>query len=440
MRRVILQTPNHVHPFNEAARDLRVRNVPLWLWQHDLLGPLITSEREYPDLATARRLETERTETLAHRDNLFFNQALLEEFLNRARNGGGPAQLALDPQDPAVAQHVRPLSESLTEAHGLLLVEMWYLPDGVAQIDRAEPLLVNSESREVGYYHVPPYMATMTGDLVFQLPRKSVIALDSWVHLFVIDILFGVFARGKDMEDSIALDWRKRLRILLSAMVEQKRVLDTSALVSVGRNCVIDPTAVIHGPTTIGDNVTIGPGAVIDNCIIGNNVNISQGCQLMLSVVSDGCFLPFRAALFMSTLMENTMVAQNTCLQMCVVGRDTFIGAGTTFTDFKLLPGKLAAARGSGDLQAVDLLVLGGCVGHHCRLSSGLIIYPARTVESDVVLLAEQGGQFITRDIRFEDSAHHRLVLAEPYPRLYPRRQHGPAATAPPTATDTDRG
>jgi hypothetical protein len=29
---------------------------------------------------------------------------------------------------------------------------------------------------------------------------------------------------------------------------------------------------------------------------------------------------------FMSTLMDNSMVAQNTCLQMSVIGRNTFIG------------------------------------------------------------------------------------------------------------------
>ena len=58
----------------------------------------------------------------------------------------------------------------------------------------------------------------------------------------------------------------------------------------------------------------------------------------MLSVVGDGAFLPFRAALFMTTVMENSMIAQNTCLQMCVIGRNTFIGAGSTFTDYNLDP------------------------------------------------------------------------------------------------------
>jgi UDP-N-acetylglucosamine diphosphorylase / glucose-1-phosphate thymidylyltransferase / UDP-N-acetylgalactosamine diphosphorylase / glucosamine-1-phosphate N-acetyltransferase / galactosamine-1-phosphate N-acetyltransferase len=129
---------------------------------------------------------------------------------------------------------------------------------------------------------------------------------------------------------------------------------------------------------------------VIENCIIGDNVNVSQGCQLMLSVVGDGTFLPFRASLFMTTIMDNSMVAQNTCLQMCVVGRNSFIGAGNTFTDFNLLSAPIKARDASGALQDANRPVLGGCVGHNCRIGAGLIIYPARMIESDVVLIATE--------------------------------------------------
>jgi NDP-sugar pyrophosphorylase family protein len=266
-------------------------------------------------------------------------------------------------------------------------------------------------------------MASEFGDLIYYLPRKPFIVIESWLHLFIADILFGVFGRGATIEDRIATDWSYKLRIVWRSIVEQKSLLECSELVKVGRNANIDPSARIHGPTIIGDNVTVGAGAVIDNCIIGSNVTISQGCQLMLSVVGDGCFLPFRAALFMSTLMENSMVAQNTCLQLCVIGRDSFVGAGTTFTDFNILPAPIRSFI-RGDLQNTDFLVLGGCVGHHCRLSSGLIIHPARTVESDVVLLASESRHIISENVRFEQSDHFRYANKYPHPRLYPRESH----------------
>ncbi|MCA9971457.1 MAG: hypothetical protein KC425_14625 [Anaerolineales bacterium] len=442
MRRIILTDTKQIAPFNEPARDLRIQNKPLWLWQRDILAHFTTEEREYPDWQFAQQIEAEPVECLVHRDNLFFNQELITEFIEQGRRGNHPVQLAFRTDDPSISAHVKPLAASLKREGSLFLAELWYLPQGVSQKDTAVPLLIDTLSRERGYYHIPPYMATEVGDLIYQLPRRAFVVIENWVHLFVADILFGVFARGAKAEDEISFNWRQKLRVLARAVVEQRHFLASSELVQIGRNVTIDPSATIHGPTTIGNNVTIGAGAVIDNCIIGNNVNISQGCELMLSVVGDGCFLPFRAALFMTTMMENTMVAQNTCLQLCVIGRDSFVGAGTTFTDFNVLSGSVetgdsvaASAVGGqplktigpeGTLEETNLLILGGCVGHHCRLSSGLIVYPARTIESDVVLLASRERQHITRNVSFEESDHHVHRTRYPYPRLYPRAKNEP--------------
>jgi len=421
MRRIILTETSHIHPFNEPARDLRVQNKPLWLWQRDLLTPYTTEEREYPDWQTAYRFEEEAVECLVHRDNLFFNRELISEFVDRARAGKRPVRLAFEADDPVIVTHVKPLTHSFFQQDKLLLADMWYLPKGLSQSVEAQPLVVRTEPLERGYYHVPPYMATEFGDLVYQLPRKAFMLIENWVHVFIADILFGVFARGAFFESRIDNDWLLKLKILARSLLEQKHVLSNSEMVKIGKNVSIDSTAVIHGPTTIGDNVNIGAGAVIDNCTIGSNVTVSQGCQLMLSVVSDGCFLPFRTSLFMTTMMENTMVAQNTCLQLCVVGRDSFIGAGTTFTDFNILGGPLRTLSKNAQLEETNMLVLGGCVGHHCRLSSGLVIYAARTIESDVVLLASDERKFITKNVRFEDSDHYSFESRYPYPRLYPR-------------------
>jgi acetyltransferase-like isoleucine patch superfamily enzyme len=141
----------------------------------------------------------------------------------------------------------------------------------------------------------------------------------------------------------------------------------------------------------------------------------------MLSVIGDGAFLPFKASLFMTTMMDNSMVAQNTCLQMCVIGRNTFIGAGTTFTDFNLLPNPIRALNGYSELEIANRPVLGGCVGHNCRIGSGMIIFPARTIESDTILFASANRRVIDHDIHFEDSDHHELANAHLHPRLYPR-------------------
>ncbi len=328
---------------------------------------------------------------------------------------------AFSSEDPAFKEHALPLSTSYTPAGSLYLADLWYYPNGpVADV---EPLVIDMQSREIGYYHVPTYMADQSGDLLFHVPLRSLIAIDSWVHIFIADVVFGLFARGARFEKRLNEDLFFKLGILSKAIYEGRQLLECSDLVKVGKNCVIDPRAVIHGPTTIGDNVHIDAGAVIENCIIGNNVNISQDVQLMLSVVGDGAFLPFRAALFMTTVMDNSMIAQNTCLQMCVVGRNTFIGAGSTFTDYNLVPAPLRALDGAGKLSISNRPVMGSAVGHNCRLGSGLIVYPSRTIESDVVLAASKERRVIDRDVRFEDSDHHHFKSGYLHQALYHRQK-----------------
>jgi len=417
MIKVILQVPKKIPPFNVAARELRIQNTPLWLWQRNVLAPYINREIEV--LGNAR-LPQSREPMLVYRDNLFFDQVYIDEFIRLAKKRGRPVRAAFSVDDPAFREHALPLSTSYTHAANLYYADLWYYPKGPeADVD---PLVIDQKVKEGGYYHVPSYMAGQRGDLVFQVPTRGVlIAIDSWIHVFIADIVFSQFARARAEDARSYDDITFKLKMLGKALFEGRHLLSSSELVKVGKRCTIDPSAVIHGPTTIGDDVVIEAGVVIDQCIIGNNVNISQGCQLFMSVVGDGTFLPFRAALYFTTIMDNSMVAQNTCLQMCVVGRNTFVGAGSTFTDYNLIPSPIKARDGRNELKDSNRPVLGGAIGHNCRIGSGMIVYPARTIESDVVLAATKERRVIDKDIRYEDSDHHKMRSASSHKRLYPR-------------------
>jgi hypothetical protein len=63
--------------------------------------------------------------------------------------------------------------------------------------------------------------------------------------------------------------------------------------------------------------------------------------------------------------------------------------------------------------------VLGSCVGHNCRIGSGVIVHPARVIESDVVIVASDSRRVIDKNVPFEDSDHHQLRAAEKHRRLY---------------------
>jgi carbonic anhydrase/acetyltransferase-like protein (isoleucine patch superfamily) len=404
MKKIIITDKTLIPPFNEPARDLRILNKPLWLLHRDVLSPYCLQEEEVDDFSQIRDTENE---LLVYRDNLYFDNDLLAEFLKsakeKAKQGNIASRIAFALDDDAITAYAVHLQEGIRQEGDVYVADLWYFPRGITT--RVEPVVINTLAREIGYYHVPTYMADRSGDLAYQIPLLPFLSIENWVHLFVANAPFGVIAHGARVEASLER-LGPLLRILFRSLVERKQFLSSSAMVRVGQNAHIDPTAIIQGPATIGDDVVIEAGAVVTNSIIGDNVTIGQGAQVMASVVSDGCYLPFRAAIFMTTLMERAMVAQNTCLQMCVIGRNTFIGAGNTFTDFNLV-GKTIRTMHKGQLQDVGLPVLGGCVGHNCRIGSGLIIYPARMIESDVVIFARPERRVITKNISYGESDHH---------------------------------
>ena len=309
MLKIIIKDLRYITPFNERARDLRIQNQPLWLIQRDILSPYTDHEIELP---AGYPIPDFTGPAIVYQDNLYFDSAFISTFLAQAQKAQAPCRAGFSIKDPAFREHALPLSTSYTPHEDSFLADLWYFPDGYAE--DVEPVIIDMLAHEVGNYHVPPYIAFNQSDLVFQIPIRSMLAIDSWVHVFIADIVFGLFKRGLRFEEQLKRDPFYKLRILSKALIEGKQVLQCSELVKIGRNCTIDPQAVIHGPTTIGDNVTINAGAVIENCIIGDNVNISQDCQLMLSVVGDGSFLPFRASLFMSTFSRWLLSVANPSL------------------------------------------------------------------------------------------------------------------------------
>jgi carbonic anhydrase/acetyltransferase-like protein (isoleucine patch superfamily) len=415
MRKIIIRDLRKLTPFNEPARDLRVLNKPLWLHQRDVLAQYCKQEREVESL---EEISDDRVETIVYRDNLFFDQPFIDQFIAAAQKLGKACRVAFGLDDKGITNHALQLQRGIRREGNYFVADLWYFPYGVEE--NARPLVMETGAAEHGYYRVPSYMANEKGDLTYWVPLRAFLSVEHWVHLYVANCVFGLFARGARFEANMQ-KISSVVKILLQGMWERRQVLRSSVAVLVGKDTFIDPSAVILGPTTIGDHCTIGAGTVIDNCVIGNSVNIGQGCQLLLSVVCDRSFLPFNVSLFMTTIMENSIIAQNTCLQMCVLGRDTFIGANNVFTDYNLLAKPIKVFQ-RDQLVEINMPVLGGCVGHHCRLGSGLVVYPARTIESDTILFASKERRVIDKNVTYEESDHLKLKDGQRlHSRDYPR-------------------
>lgn len=450
MRRIVLRDRTIIPPFGEPARDLRILNKPLWVLQKDLLKEHCRGALA-EELDFLSELPATQEELFVYRDNLYFNQALVDTFVAAARATGHACQIAFDKADKAIIKHALPLQEGIRENERgeAYVADMYYFPHGAGE--EARPLVIDTQPREMGYYHIPSYMAQQ-GDLVFQIPLRVFLSIENWVHVFLANSPFGVFAMGRAQEQLSEDSWREKLAISFSALKDRlnpfaprwrNHFLACTRMVKVGKNCSIDPTATIHGPTIIGDNVHIGPGVTITNSVIGNGVNIMQGSQVMLSVVSNGCYLPFNSGLFMTTFMENTMVAQLTCLQMCVVGSNTFIGAGNIFTDFNLWdpdwpdgnkpsleddgvvremdPRRIIHTYHKGKLTDTNLPVLGCAIGHNCKIGSGFIFYPARMVGSNTTMIYANPATVVTHNVNvpLDETTEEQQLGATPVRTVY---------------------
>jgi carbonic anhydrase/acetyltransferase-like protein (isoleucine patch superfamily) len=363
-----------------------VLNKPLWLHQRDLLARYCTQELEIASLDEIP--PNFEAEMLVYRDNLFFDQYFIDEFIERARASGQARQVAFSLDDKAIVTHTLPLQERIRRQGDMYVADLWYFPHGVEE------------------------------NAVFQLPLKSFLSIENWVHVFVANCLFGTFSRAARADKEL-YQLKNKLKVMWQALLQRKKALSSSSLVQIGKDCSIDPTAVIQGPTTIGDNVNIEPGVVITQSIIGSNVSIMQGCQVQMSVIGDGSYLSFRAAVTFTVLMERCTVAQNACLQLCVVGRNSFIGAGNTFTDFNLLP-KPIMTEHCGKLVSTARRAMGSCVGHNCRIGAGFVIYPGRMIESDTILSVRDDHSVLSRNVDFSQSHHHWLKDGELHQPQYP--------------------
>jgi carbonic anhydrase/acetyltransferase-like protein (isoleucine patch superfamily) len=412
MYRYYIEDDNPVPPFNQPASELSIGVLPLKIHQENLFaeyhGQALELRGVFKNSTDLVRVEGE---SIVYRDNLWFDVEFLNYFLERARNSKTACRAAFRGDDDAFKTYTLPLAHDLEssvdeEGNTIYLLDLWYFPKGYTR--HVTPVVVPSNAHEIGFFSVPGYMTMEQGDLTHYAPMRAVVSIESWVHIYFASIIFGTMARSGRLDKKIEHSFFQNLKMLWCAIMEQRQLMRASEAVEIGTGCSIDPTAIIRGPSKIGNNVSIGAGAIIDNCTLGNNVNIDAGCMLYQSTVGDGSFLPFRAALYLTAVMEDVIVAQNTCLQMCVVGRNTFIGAGSTFTDFNMFGNfPIRAANRYGELEDVGQAVLGGAVGHNCRIGAGMVIMPGRMIESDVVLIASPRRRVISRNISYEESDHH---------------------------------
>ena len=158
MRKFIIEDKRYIAPFNEPARELRILNKPLWLAQRDALTPYCETEAT---IDAPESMSSDVQEALVYRDNLYFDQPFIDEFIRLAKATGTACRAACAADDKAFTTYAKLLAQGFEPGRSpdnkpIYLFDLWYFPRGYTA--NVVPIVVPSGWWEVGYYSVPSYM------------------------------------------------------------------------------------------------------------------------------------------------------------------------------------------------------------------------------------------------------------------------------------------
>jgi len=59
-----------------------------------------------------------------------------------------------------------------------------------------------------------------------------------------------------------------------------------------GKRCAVEDSCIFHGAVTLGDNVTVGHGAIVHACTVGSNTLIGMGAIILSgAVIGSNCMV-----------------------------------------------------------------------------------------------------------------------------------------------------
>jgi hypothetical protein len=149
-----------------------------------------------------------------------------------------------------------------------------------------------------------------------------------------------------------------------------------------------------------GKNCKIHPSAIIEGCIIGDNVTIGANCVIRLSIIGDGTFIGDAAIVTYSVIGERNFVATGNQLSLCLTYPDVFTIHGpyqftlfgksssvfaTINCDIRLDQKTIRIDTDHGVIDSEQYL-LGISYGHDTKVGGSNIIAAGRFVPNNTVL------------------------------------------------------
>jgi hypothetical protein len=385
---VVLETPRsawcrgQVFGLGDALEEARVLDKPLSRWRH-------------AQASAVQGATTVRGPALLVGRDLWVSPGMRRGFVRAASRRGGDSPLRLVRPEDGPAATADPLRRLPREAQHILF-DLWYLPEGVEvsldpalgalpeALERAPGLDVEATTHEVST-DVDGGMAGVQSDASLSITIASVAAapVGHWVELGRANLLaIGTRILGAGpARGLLTLLWAALRAMSLNPF----KILQKTT--RVGKGCWIHPQAVVEG-CVLGDNVKVDACAVLRGCVLGDDVKVGACAVAEYSVLGEGSELQKQATAVLSVVYPGARIGG--LLQVGVAGRGVRQKMGSFGTDMNL-NGVVRVPSPDG-LVPVDIGYQGVCLGHGCFVASGVWIAPGRVIEAGRVLLRPEGS------------------------------------------------
>lgn len=152
---------------------------------------------------------------------------------------------------------------------------------------------------------------------------------------------------------------------------------------SIGKRCRIHPTAILQG-CVIGDDVEIGPFCYLRSAVIGDRTILRERCSVKVAYLGPGTFLGGTDIINCYIGAETTIVAP--MLYHLVFGERGFLSGGCGFADFIIGASSIPVTIEGKQVQS-GLPWLGSGVGDDVWIGANMIFAPGRTIPDGTQLL-----------------------------------------------------
>ena len=369
MKAVCIPSHRTIGPFDDEMGEILVLDRPLRAVQRDALTAAGVELVGQPPNNEPYLIFSDRT---------WFTEDTVLRLL-----GAGPGQIRIE--DEEWFESTGSLQQTTNGLYELALLE----PGAPASFDHIEPITVDLDLRTAD----PPDLHGATSHALrpLRIGVAMIHQLDHWSHILRVNQLALV-----ERAEHARLNWERQswlskaftsLKIVWkSRSFRRDRIL--RALGATG-NCTIHPTAVVE-LCVIGDDVEIGPHAVVRASVIADGARIEEHTTCNFSVMGRGSRLGRYGMLNMSVVYPGAMVSHGGGYQASVFGRDAFVAWGVTALDLSF--GHTIPIIEDGQKMDSGQHFLGVAIGHSARLGNGVRLNYGVSIPNDALLVAPVDG------------------------------------------------